>query len=178
MHKRTRLTFLMIALTAVLCVGLFSGCGAEPDPLLDNQTMARELERLMDPGYAAASSGNLIQSSPNELIEAILRHNEIHVTAVEKKQETYQVTCVITAPDVAAALKNVARQLQRHDEITMDAITDLVLTEIEQAGERSLSAELAVTKDGGALVPSLGNDIIDAYFGGLLGYINEYDFGE
>ncbi|MCK9251953.1 MAG: hypothetical protein M0P55_04290 [Clostridiales bacterium] len=176
MRKRMRLTFLMIALTAGLCVALFSGCGTEPDPLLDNQTMARELERLMDPASASGAGDERFASSPNELIEAIQRHNEIQVSSVVKSKDSYKVKCVITAPDAAAALKSVSRQLQQQDEVTMEDILGLVLTEIEQAGTLSLSADISVAYADGELVPALSDDIIDAYFGGLLRYISAYDF--
>ncbi|NLO36815.1 MAG: hypothetical protein GX112_10780 [Clostridiaceae bacterium] len=178
MRKQTRLTCLMIALAVGLCVALFSGCGTDPDPLLDNQAMARELERLMDPASASGAGDEFYTSSPNELVEAILRHNEIQVSSVEKTQATYEVKCVITAPDVAAALKSVSRQLQQQDEVTMDDIQNLVLTEIEQAGTISLSADISVAHADGELVPALSDDIIDAYLGGLLRYIDDYDFGQ
>jgi hypothetical protein len=60
----------------------------------------------------------------------------------------------------------------------MDDIQNLVLTEIEQAGTISLSADISVAHADGELVPALSDDIIDAYLGGLLRYIDDYDFGQ
>ena len=60
--------------------------------------------------------------------------------------------------------------------VTMEDILGLVLTEIEQAGTLSLSADISVAYADGELVPALSDDIIDAYFGGLLRYISAYDF--
>ena len=105
-----------------------------------------------------------------EYLRKILEMLSVSVTDVVKSGDTLTATVQVTAPDMYAIAKAIENVVFESSEEADEAVCRAMST----AAQRSVTVTVVFQKGAGRWIPVMTEELIDACYGGLLTYQQEY----
>lgn len=171
--KKTRIILISISIF-VMAVSLLLVTYFVRNRMPDKDTVAKAIDDYLNPFMIAKDQSQPDSILPNELIKIIIDQNQIKVTKISKQDEIFLAECQVNSLNTGETLRQYFMQLSASETISYDQLVSEVAAKLKQANRTDVVLNVQFQIENGKIHPVVTESLMDAYYGGLISFANEY----
>lgn len=140
----------------------------------DKDTVAKAIDDYLNPFLIAKEQSQPDSILPNELIKIVIDHNQIKVTKISRQDENFLAECQVNSLNTSETLRQYFMQLSASETISYDQLVSEVAAKLKQANRTDVVLNVQFQIENGKIHPVVTESLMDAYYGGLISFANEY----